>query len=485
MPILHWLNKQQHITAHTAVPYRVLQPVADLSYGDTPDNMLIQGDNLDALRALLPYYAGKVKCIYIDPPYNTGNMFEHYDDNLEHSIWLGMMYPRLVLLRELLAEDGSIWMNVDDDEGHYCKVILDEIFGRANFINNVVWQKKYSPQNDAKWLSDNHDHIFVYAKNKETWRPNLLPRTEKQNKAYKNPDNDPRGNWTSSDLSVKRETAKDIYDIVTPSGRVVCPPNGRCWGVNKEKFDELIADNRIWFGKNGNNVPTLKRFLSEVKSGITALTIWNYEEVGHNTHAKREVKAFNASDVFTTPKPEKLIQRIIYLATNKGDLVLDAFLGSGTSCAVAHKMGRKYIGIEMGDHAKTHCVPRLQKVIKGEQGGISQDVNWQGGGGYTFYELGDEVFTPNGYINPHIKFDTLARHIWFYETKTALVTVPHSTVLGIHNTTAYVLLYNGILGDKTPNGGNVLTRKVLADIQQKLKGCIGHIILYGESCRLS
>ena len=451
-----------------------------------PDNMIIQGDNLDALKSLLPYYAGRVKCIYIDPPYNTGNAFEHYDDNLEHSIWLGIMYPRLVLLRELLAEDGSIWVTLDDDEGHYLKVIMDEIFGRSNFINNVVWQKKYSPQNDAKWLSDNHDHIFVYAKNKEIWRPNLLPRTEKQNKAYKNPDNDPRGAWKAGDLSVKRETTKDIYEITTPSGRKVMPPAGTSWRFGTEKFAEMVKENRIWFGKDGNNVPAVKRFLSDVKQGITSMTIWTYDEVGHNQDAKREVKALKADDVFATPKPEKLIQRIIYLATNEGDLVLDSFLGSGTTTAVAHKMGRRYIGIEMGDHAVTHCVPRMQAVIAGEQGGISKDVNWNGGGGFKFYTLGDAIFTADGKINPNIRFATLAQHIWFSETKTALNTAPKEPLLGIKNDTAYVLLYNGILGDKRPDGGNVLTRGTLQIILDSLENDFtGNIVVYGKSCRLA
>lgn len=367
MPILQWLDRDKTIKQANHSPYRLLEPDYNISYGDQDSqNMLIQGDNLEALKALLPYYANRVKCIYIDPPYNTGSAFEHYKDNLEHSQWLDMMYPRLELLRELLAEDGSIWMSIDDDESHYLKVICDEVFGRKNFVANVVWQKKYSPQNDAKWLSDSHDHILSYAKNKEIWRPNHLPRTEAMDQRYKNPDNDPRGVWKSGDLSVKRETEKDIYPITTPSGRVVLPTKGRSWVVSRERFQELMSDNRIWFGKDGNNVPSIKRFLSEVKDGITAMTSWSYQEVGHNQDAKREVKEIHATEVFATPKPEKLIHRILTLATNKGDLVLDSFLGSGTTAAVAHKMDRRYIGIEMGEHAKTHCAARLQKVIDGE-----------------------------------------------------------------------------------------------------------------------
>lgn len=297
----------------------------------TFDNMLIHGDNLLALKALEAEYSGQIKCIYIDPPYNTGNAFEHYDDGYEHSIWLSLMRDRLEILKNLLADDGSIWISLDDNEQAYCKVLCDEIFGRKNFVCNVIWQKKYSPANDAKWLSDNHDFIIVYAKNKETWRPNLLPRSEEMNARYKNLDNDPRGLWKAGDCSVKTYSASCDYSITTPSGRIVNPPAGYCWRYSKEKFEELRADNRIWFGPTGNNVPAIKRFLSDVKQGATALTVWTYDEVGHNQDAKKEVKEFNSSDVFATPKPEKLIHRILTLATNPGDLVLDSFLGSGTT----------------------------------------------------------------------------------------------------------------------------------------------------------
>jgi adenine-specific DNA-methyltransferase len=241
-------------------------------------------------------------------------------------------------------------------------VLCDEIFGRKNFVNNVIWEKKYSPQNDAKWLSDSHDHILVYAKNKELWRPNLLPRTEEMDSRYKNPDNDPRGPWKSSDMSVKTYSANSDYPITLPSGRVVNPPESRCWVVSKDRYEELVKDNRIWFGSNGNNVPSIKRFLSEVQEGTVSKTIWFRTEVGDNQEAKKEIKAFNSEDVFTTPKPERLIQRIFTLATNSGDRVLDSFLGSGTTAAVAHKMGRRWIGIELGEHCHTHCLPRLRKV---------------------------------------------------------------------------------------------------------------------------
>lgn len=481
MPTLHWLNRNQALTLAATAPYRLLEAVPDLACGDAEtENMLIQGDNLDALKALLPYYAGRVKCVYIDPPYNTGSAFEQYDDNLEHATWLSLIYPRLELLRELLAEDGSIWVSIDDNEAHYLKVVMDEIFGRGNFVANVVWQKKYSPQNDAKWLSDDHDHILIFTKNKEAWRPNPLPRSEEADKRYKNPDNDPRGPWKSSDASVKTYSENYDYPITTPSGRIVYPPKSRCWITSKERMQKLIDDGRVWFGPTGSNVPSIKKFLSEVKQGTVSRTIWPYSEVGHNQDAKKEIKQFNLPDVFDTPKPEKLMERILILATNPGDLVLDSFLGSGTTAAVAHKMGRRYIGIELGEHAVTHCAPRLRKVIEGEQGGISQSVGWQGGGGFRFYRLGAPVFDESGQISPDIHFETLAAHVWFSETRTPLAGPAASPLLGVHAGVAYYLLYNGVLGDKRPQGGNVLTSRVL----RELPGFDGPKVIYGESSRL-
>ena len=355
------------------------------------DNLIIKGNNLIALHSLKKRYSGKVRLIYIDPPYNTGSDSFTYNDSFNHSTWLTFMKNRLQVAKELLTEDGTIWINIDDDEGHYLKIIADEIFGRINFVNTIIWQKKFAPQNDAKWFSDNHDFILVYAKNKLIWKPNLLPRTEEMNSRYKNPDNDPRGVWTSGDLSVKTYSEKTDYPIITPSGRVINPPSGRCWRTSKEKFLEMVSENRIWFGEKGDSVPRIKRFLSEVKDGIVSQTIWKYEEVSHTQEAIQNLNKLFGEKVFGTPKPEKLIQRIIQLGSEEGDIILDFFMGSGTTQAVAHKMNRQYIGIEQMDYIETVSVERLKKVIEGEQGGISKDVEWQGGGSFVYCELKNDA----------------------------------------------------------------------------------------------
>lgn len=404
---LTWIGKD----VRPKLEPRILIEDAEKSYcaptrtsdADIFDNRLIFGDNLLALKALEQEFTGKVKCVYIDPPYNTGNAFEQYNDGLEHSIWLGLLRERLELLYRLLANDGSIWISIDDDEQAYLKVMCDEIFGRANFVATVIWEKKFAPQNDATWLSDSHDFILVYAKNKTAWRPNLLPRTEEMNSRYTNKDNDPRGPWTSGDLSVKTYSASADYPIQTPSGRIINPPAGSCWRVSKEKFEEMVADNRITFGKDGNNVPRIKRFLSEVKGGTVSKTIWFRADVGDNQDAKREVKVFNSESVFATPKPERLIERILTLATQPGDLVLDSFLGSGTTAAVAHKMGRRWIGIELGEHCHTHCIPRLRSVVDGtDQGGITKSVGWKGGGGFRYFKLGPSLIALDKWGRPII-----------------------------------------------------------------------------------
>ncbi|OZI71372.1 site-specific DNA-methyltransferase [Bordetella genomosp. 12] len=484
MPFLDWVNKNSAKDAAGAVPYHLLRKEA--AYGDVDsENLIIQGDNLLALKALLPFYAGRVKCIFIDPPYNTKSAFEHYDDRLEHSQWLSMMYPRLVLLRELLAEDGSIWVTIDDNEAHYLKVLMDEVFGRKNFIANVAWQKKYAVKSDSEFLSESHDHVLLYGKSRGSTRIYRLPRTAAQDARYKNPDNDPRGPWTSGPL--QRNEARDyaIYPIISPAtGKAHMPPKGTSWRFTKEKMEELIAENRISFGAHGNNVPRLKRFLSEVAEAVPATTWWDYSDAGHNDEARREAKILqDDDDLFGTPKPERLLQKILTLSSQPTDLVLDSFLGSGTTAAVAHKMGRRYIGIEMGEHARTHCLPRLQKVIDGEQGGISKAENWQGGGGFSFLTVGEPAFDENGRLNKQIKFPTLAAYIWHVETGVPSQQEFNSPFLGIHDGKAYFLLYNGILGDRRPDGGNVLTSAVLAHLQTLCPDPLSSVI-YGETTRL-
>ena len=359
--------------------------VEDITTLSDNDNFIVKGNNLIVLASLLKRFENKVKCIYIDPPYNTGNDGFNYNNRFNHSTWLVFMKNRLELAKKLLTNDGSIWISIDDDEQAYLKVLCDEIFGRDNFVATVIWEKKYSPQNDATWLSDSHDFILVYAKDKSIWRPNLLPRTEEMNARYSNPDNDPRGVWKAGDVSVRTYNENYDYPIKLPSGRIVNPPLGRCWRCSKERFTELVADNRIWFGANGNNVPAIKRFLSEVQDGAVSKTIWTRDEVGDNQDGKREMRELGL--IFDTPKPERLIERILTLATNAGDLVLDYHLGSGTTVAVAHKMGRRYIGVEQMNYIESLTVERLKKVISGESGGISQKVGWQGGGSFVYCEL--------------------------------------------------------------------------------------------------
>lgn len=358
---------------------------------DQFDNVLIHGDNLLALRALESDYAGQFKCIFIDPPYNTGSAFDHYDDGLEHSIWLSMMRDRLDVLSRLLSGDGSIWITVDDNESHYLKVLCDEVFGRRNFVANAVWQKKYTVANDAKWLSDSHDHILIYAKDKETWRPYRLPRSAEMDGRYRNPDKHPKGPWKATPLYAKRTGSEreQAFTFTFKNGIVWSPPRGSSPRFPADKLREMDENDEIWFGADGTAAPSRKTFLSELKvSGPPAPTVWLHSDVGNNHEAREEVKAINPSDPFATPKPEKLIKRILDLATLPGDLVLDSFAGSGTTGAVAHKMGRRWVMVELGGHCETHIVPRLKKVIDGaDPGGVTKAVDWEGGGGYRYFRL--------------------------------------------------------------------------------------------------
>jgi adenine-specific DNA-methyltransferase len=428
-----------------------------------------------------------VKCIFIDPPYNTKSAFEHYDDNLEHSQWLSMMLPRLQLLREFLREDGSIWVTIDDNEGHYLKVLMDEVFGRGNFVATVIWQKLHARNNSAQHFSADHDFVLGYARALPAWSRNKVSRTEASDADFWNPDNDPRGLWRRSDLTAAKPYSDGHYEVIGPHGDKFVPRGNRYWSISRDTFEQLKADDRIWWGKTGSTFPFRKRFKSELGE-LVPTTVWLNEDVGNNREAKQEIaRLFGRDDMFDTPKPERLMQRVIRIASDPGDLILDSFLGSGTSAAVAHKMGRRWIGIETGEHAVTHCLPRLQKVVQGEQGGISQAVNWQGGGGFRFMQLGAPLFDEHGELHPEVRFADLAAFLWLRETGTAYEPaaspVQGTPLLGVHEGRAVYLLYNGILGDKRPAAGNVLTSAVLAAMQSH---CWheGPKVVYGEACLL-
>lgn len=510
MPTLDWLGKKAVVNHHREVPTRLLHCDSKLSFGDPEaGNLLVEGDNLEALKALLPYYAGKVKCIYIDPPYNTGNEGWIYNDNVSspevkawlgnvvgresedfsrHDKWLCMLYPRLRLLRELLSDEGSIWVSIDDDECHYLKAIMDEIFGRRNFVANVVWQKKYAPANDALWLSDSHDHILVYAADKETWRPNKLARTDAVDAAYKNPDNDPRGPWKPGDYTCAKsadERPNLFYAITNPNtGQEVWPSRTRVWAYSRDAHESHLADRLIWWGKDGTNrVPSLKRLLTSLRTdGTNAQTIWQWTEVGHTQDGRKEQLALVPDDPFPTPKPERLIQRIVEVASNVGDLVLDSFAGSGTTGAVSHKLRRNHISVEMGDHAQTHVATRLKKVIAGaDTGGISEIVGWSGGGGFRYCSLGHPLFDQWGRVTEGVPFSDLAAFIFFSDTGSPIPqkATGSTSLLGTFQGRAIHLLFStDSTGVANAAAGNVLTLSVL----ETLPAFDGPRVVYAEGC---
>lgn len=383
-----------------------------VSVNDIFDNYLIQGDSLLSLKSLESTYAGKIKCVFVNPPNNT---FTDEDD-LHHSKWLSMMRDRLKIIRQLLREDGSVWITIDNNEVHYLKMLCDEIFGEVNFVANVIWQNRVPSQNNVKWLSDIHENILVFAKEKEQWRPNLIPKTEEGNEKYKNPDNDPRGAWAPADITVNNYRPNNSYEITAPSGKKHIPDTGRSWKYNKLKLEELIADNRIWFGSKGDGIPRLKRFLSEINQGLVATTVWLNNEVGDSLEARREAKEHNLKDILETPKPERLVQRVLTISTNPGELVLDLFSGSGSTGAVAQKMGRRWIMIESRDDIQAIIISRLKKVIDGDDlGGISKNLNWKGGGGYNFYKLAKSLMVHDNWgnwiINKNYTDDMLAEAV--------------------------------------------------------------------------
>ena len=418
MPVLEFKGKQHIYAHHLTVPYRPLlpDPARSCRPAGVDDNLIIHGDNLHALKALLPRYAGRVKCIYIDPPYNTGNEGWVYNDNVNspllkewlrahgpvdnedlerHDKWLCMMWPRLHLLRELLAEDGVIFVSIDDHEQHRLRLLMDDVFDESNFVTNIIWEKKYSPSNDAKYFSDNHDFIIVYAKRKDHWRPRLLPRQARHDERYSNPDNDHRGPWKSSGLDVKTYQSEYDYPITTPSGRIVNPPHGKCWRYSRNRFDELVADDRIWFGSRGNNVPSVKRFLSEVKAGITPLTIWSHKDVGHTQSGTQRLNEIGVE--FANPKPHTLLKRILQIGTGLNDLVLDSFAGSGTTAHAVLALNRedggnrRFILVECEDYADSITAERVRRVIDGVPSARDPALREGLGGSFTFAALGEPI----------------------------------------------------------------------------------------------
>ena len=552
MPTLDWLNRASAFNTAARVPYRLLEQVSrhtptatasapapsplwgegggeglppNLTRGPAPshDNLLIQGDNLEALKALLPFYRGQVKCIFIDPPYNTKSAFEHYDDNLEHAQWLSMMLPRLQLLRELLREDGSIWVTIDDNEGHYLKVLMDEVFGRGNFVATFVWQKVDSPNDNKPAITPDHEFLLSYARNVEA-------TTFKKKKAESLVDAygivDEQGRRCRDRLlkkngknSLRSDRPSMYFKLDAPDGTPVWPTHddGReaRWSHSLRGIEEARSDGHlIWKQRQRDGAAV---WVPYVREYAPAVPVRPHPTILLDVKTSRQAKAHQRellpdAEQFDTVKPEQLLERVLEIATNPNDLILDSFLGSGTTAAVAHKMGRRWIGIEMGEHAATHCLPRLQKVIDGEQGGISKAVNWAGGGGFRFMQLGAPVFDEHGRINPAVRFATLAAFVWQQETGTAfdsLEAKPGTPYLGTHyEFNSYLrtsllgqepisfikipkfacyLLFNGILGDKRPASGNVLTQAVL-DALQALHATTPEptapLLVYGEACRL-
>jgi adenine-specific DNA-methyltransferase len=492
MPILQWVGKEAVVNHDKEVPFRLLKKVKSASVGDSSQNLIVHGDNLEALKALMPFYAGKVKCIYIDPPYNTGNEDWIYNDKVNspkikkwfgkvvgneaedlnhHDKWLCMMMPRLKLLRDLLRDNGVIFISIDDNEHCHLKMLMDEIFGAENFVSNIIWQKKYTQSNDAKYFSATHDFIICYGKNIENpkFKINLLERTEEQNARYKNPDNDQRGPWMSQPIQVKTPSDSYIYEIITPVGKKFLPPQGRSWQFGLERYKELVKENRIWFGANGQNVPRIKKFISDVQDGVVPKTIWMYDEVGSNDDAKREIKNIFSDNPFATPKPTKLLKTIFKISSNKDDIILDSFAGSGTTGHAVLDLNkedggsRKFILVEMEDTvAKDITAERVKRAVK----------KYSYKDGFEYCELGKPLFNEQGQIDEECEFNQLATYIYFTETKTNIDPKEiNKNFIGQFSNTEYYLLYK-------EKGNNILDKSFL----KKLKKDEAQKVVYADKC---
>lgn len=473
MPTLHWIGKEKVINHHQEVPYRVLQKQYEFNTDSEPsENKIIHGDNLEALKSLLPEYEGRVNCIYIDPPYNTGNENWVYNDNVNHpkikkwlgdivgkegedlsrhDKWLCMMYPRLKLLHKLLAKDGAIFISIDDNEQANLKLICDEIFGEQNFVDTIVWQKIFTVKNSAKYFSDMHEYVVVYSKNKQDWKINLLPRSDKADKGYSNPDQDARGPWTTNAIQARNYYEAGHYEIISPKGKVHIPPKGTSWRVSKENFQKLNLDGRIWWGLNGESIPRIKKYLNEAKEGIVPSTFWTHKESGQNAEAKstlREILIGSDESLFNTPKPVMLLERVIRLSTIKNGIILDSFAGSGTTAHAVLNLNkedggnRKFILIEMEDYADTITAERVKRVIQG-YGSESKAVEGTGGD-FGFYDLGPALFDADGHLNEAIALTDILAYIWYSETRTKWTPpIDHADryYLGSLEDTAYYFIY--------------------------------------------
>lgn len=514
MPILQWLTRNKDVESASQVSYRVLEEIQELGCGElTAKNMLIHGNNLEALKSLLPYFAGYVKCIYIDPPYNTGSAFEHYDDNLEHTLWLSIMMARLQLLRDFLKPEGTIWIQIDDEQQAYLKVICDEVFGRKNFIATLCVKMSHlsgvKMSHKTKNFPKLKEYILVYAKSKESLELNSQYEKCSWDEAFDRYDSfiikddkkpDDISLWKRISLGKALRKAGIKHKKIDKNDKNVfnfCMQHADCIfrtaRIKSSEFLNLPNDDKFRRVTSSTGLSKIAYKREEVLVCSEKLKIIDgvltpalpvgdmWGDAGINNLHNEGGVSFKKGK-----KPERLIRKILSFATNPGDLVMDSFLGSGTTAAVAHKMGRQYIGIEMGNHCITHCQRRLASVVKGEQSGISRLENWHGGGGFRFYQLGETIFKEDGEINPSVSFSALASHIWFTETYTPLaIKEGYTTLLGIHNKTAYSLLYNGILKDRSVASGNVLTRKTLDAILKDIGTAeYDKIIVYGESCRL-